>query len=427
MPASPIDPRWQAARRILVIRLDNLGDVLVTTPAIHAIKATLPQAELTLLASPIGAQVGRLNPDLDDVIVYQSPQMDPWQELPQDSAREQRMIALLKERSFDGAVIFTSFRQSSLPQAYLCYLADIPLRHAASIDGPGSLLTTRHKHPERMMHEVERGLDLVGALGLSTDELDLVLRVPEQGRDQLREAVPLDSGARPVMVIHPGCTMPARTYPWEMYAEVADLLVERLGATVLLTGSGGERDLVMQIYEHLRPETRSSTLPVAGALSFPAFCALIEAADAVVTNNTGPMHIAAALKTPVAALFALTNPPEQWGPWRVPHRLLFHDVACRICYSRVCPYGHECLRLVTPAMVVAAVAALIEEQRNKGTKEQTQEPRTKNLEPKLEQRQDQLSQAPSTLQSIEDQEAVAAGTEPPVLGSRFLVLPEAQR
>ncbi|MBV9791646.1 MAG: glycosyltransferase family 9 protein, partial [Chloroflexi bacterium] len=98
MPASPIDPRWQAARRILAIRLDNLGDVLVTTPAIHAIKASLPEAEITLLASPVGAQVGRLNPDLEDVIVYQSPQMDPWQELPQDSEREQRMIALLKER-----------------------------------------------------------------------------------------------------------------------------------------------------------------------------------------------------------------------------------------------------------------------------------------------------------------------------------------
>jgi lipopolysaccharide heptosyltransferase II len=359
MPASAIDPRWQAARRILAIRLDNLGDVLVTTPAIHAIKQSLPQAELTLLASPVGAQVGRLNPDLDDVIVYQSPQMDPWQELPQDSEREQRMIALLKQRQFDAAVIFTSFRQSSLPQAYLCYLADIPLRHAASIDGPGSLLTSRHKHPERMMHEVERGLDLVGALGLGTDDRDLVLRVPQQGRDQLQASLPLQGRAAPVVVIHPGCTMPARTYPWEMYVEVADLLVERLGATVLLTGAGSERELTQQIYERLQPATRQATLPVAGMLSFPAFCALIEAADLVVTNNTGPMHIAAALKTPVAALFALTNPYEQWGPWRVPHRLLFHDVPCRICYSRVCPYGHECLRLVTPSMVVDAAAELL--------------------------------------------------------------------
>ena len=77
--------------------------------------------------------------------------------------------------------------------------------------------------------------------------------------------------------------------------------------------------------------------------------------------GTGPMHVSAAVKTPVVALFALTNPPEQWGPWRVPHRQLYHDVACRICYSRICPYGQECLCLVTPEMVVDAAAELLKE------------------------------------------------------------------
>src|SRR5207253_165939 len=177
-----IDERWRSTRRILAIRLDNLGDVLVTTPAIHAIKASLPAIELSLLTSPVGAQVARLNPDIDEVIVYEAPWMEPWHRLPLNSKREQQMIAMVKERQFDGAIIFTSYHQSSLPAAYLCYLAEIPLRLAASIDGPGSLLTTRHKHPERMMHEVQRGLDLVSSIGLETDDLDLVLRVPENAR-----------------------------------------------------------------------------------------------------------------------------------------------------------------------------------------------------------------------------------------------------
>lgn len=362
-----IDERWQAARRIVAIRLDNLGDVLVTTPAIHAIRRSLPKAHLTLLASPVGAQVGRLDPDLDDVIVYQAPWMDPWHTLPRDSDREQRMIATLKERRFDAAIIFTSFRQSPLPSAYLCYLADIPLRAAASIDGPGSLLTTRHKHPERMMHEVERGLDLVGTLGIGTDERDLVLRVPDDARAQARALLrstrmaSAGPGAhpQPLVVIHPGCSMPARTYPWEMYAGIADLLVERLGATVIVTGTPEERELVRRIYERTHRKTREALHTFAGMLPFPEFCALIEAADLTITNNTGPMHVSAAVKTPVVALFALTNPPEQWGPWRVPHRLLYHDVACRICYSRVCPYGHECLRLVSPETVIEAAAELL--------------------------------------------------------------------
>ena len=153
--------------------------------------------------------------------------------------------------------------------------------------------------------------------------------------------------------------MPARTYPWEMYAEVVDLLVERLDAIVLLTGTEDEHALVERICDRLGAAARTSVLSVAGMLPFPAFCALVEAANLVITNNTGPMHVAAAVKTPVVALFALTNPPEQWGPWRVPHRQLYHDVPCRICYSRICPYGHECLRLVTPQSVVDAAAELV--------------------------------------------------------------------
>jgi len=358
-----IDRQWLEAQRILAVRLDNLGDVLVTTPALHAIKASLPHARLTLLASPVGAQVARLNPDIDDLIVYEAPWMDPWHKLPQDSQREQKMIAAIQESHFDGAIIFTSFHQSSLPAAYFCYLADIPLRVAASIDGPGSLLTTRHKHPERMMHEVQRGLDLVSSIGLETDDLDLVLRVPENARRQLaallyEHAIDL---SRPLVVVHPGCSMPARTYPWEMYAQVVDLLVERLGATVALTGAMDEQALVDRVLVRLRRHTRRATLALAGALSFEQFCALIEAADLTITNNTGPMHISAAVKTPVIALFALTNPPEQWSPWRVPHRQLYHDVACRICYSRVCPYGHECLRLVSPKMVIDSATELLVE------------------------------------------------------------------
>ena len=114
---SMIDPAWERARNLLAVRLDNLGDVLVTTPALHAIRRSLPEASLTLLASPVGAQAGRLNPDIDEVIVYQAPWMDPWRELPQESAREQRMIATLKARAFDGAIIFSSYHQSPLPSA----------------------------------------------------------------------------------------------------------------------------------------------------------------------------------------------------------------------------------------------------------------------------------------------------------------------
>src|SRR5205823_6826734 len=260
---------------VLAVRLDNLGDVLVTTPAIHAIKQSLPMlargvpgANLTLLAGPVGAQAGRLNPDIDEVIVYEAPWMDPWHRLPQDADREQRMIATLKEREFDGAIIFTSFRQSALPAAYLCYLAGIPLRVAASIDGPGSLLTTRHKHPERMMHEVERGLDLVNAIGITTNALDLVLKVPIIARESVYEFLSVQNvdPHRPLLVIHPGCSMPARTYPYAMYSRVLDLVIERLGATVVVTGTKDEQALVEHVLDKVQEHNRRATIACAGTL-----------------------------------------------------------------------------------------------------------------------------------------------------------------
>ncbi len=359
-----LDERWRDACNVLLIRLDNLGDMLLTTPAFHAVKVALPDARLTLLASPIGAQVGVLDPDIDAVITYQAPWMDPWSKLVHDSQREQQVIARIKEQHFDGAIIFTSYHQSSLPAAYLCYLADIPLRAAASIDGPGSLLTTRHKHPQKMMHEVERGLDLVAALGMTTTDDDMMLNVPSSA--MLRVATLLavhrvQQEKRPLIVVHPGCSMPARTYPPELYTEVIRLLIEQLAAFIIVTGADDEQDLVTGVLEGIPIEHQQSVLGQAGTLSFPELCALIQIADLTITNNTGPMHIAAALKTPVVTLFALTNPPEQWGPWHVPHRQLYHDVSCRICYQRVCPYQHECLRLVSPGIVVSAATELLAE------------------------------------------------------------------
>ena len=352
-----VDPRWAQARRILISRLDNLGDVLLATPAIRAVREGLPEAHLTLHASASGAQVAQLDPDLDDVIVYQAPWMDPEKTLPQDPAREQTMIERLRAGRYDGAIIFTSYHESPLPTAYLYYLAGVPLRHAASIDGPGSLLTTRHRHPERMMHEVERGLDLVAGLGFRTQHLDLVLRLRPGDREAM-EARLRALGAsrdRPLVSIHPGSTCPSRAYPWQQCALTADLLVSQLGCEVVFTGTGAERELV----ERIRRAMQRRSLSLAGRTTFAELAALAAASDLVIANNTGPAHVAAALKTPLVVLFALTNPPEQWRPWRAPHRLLYHPTECAICYQRRCPRDHACLANVTPEHVAQAAAELL--------------------------------------------------------------------
>jgi lipopolysaccharide heptosyltransferase II len=349
---------WADARRILLIRLDSLGDVILMTPAFHAIKETQPAAQLTLLTSPVGAQVAGLNQDLDEVLVYASPMTDAWLEVPHTPERELQLVETLRQREFDGAIIFTSYRQSPLPAALLSYLAGIPLRLGATDDGAGSLLTTRHRWPAGLFHEVERGLSLVAAAGYHSRDAELVLQVPAAIQRQVRRRLS-QSGvdpARPLVVVHPGCSMPARTYPWQRFAAAADLLVQRLGAHVVLTGSREEVPLVERLRAHMAHPAQSW----AGQSSLAELAGLIQVADLVVTNNTGPAHIAAAVKTPVVDLFAWTNPPEQWRPWRVPQRLLNRPVPCRLCYQRICSYDHACLD-VSPAQVAEAAASLLHE------------------------------------------------------------------
>ena len=351
-----LDRRWDHARRILVVRLDNLGDVLLMTPAIHAIRQSHPRAHIALWTSAIGAEVAAMDPDIDEIIVYEAPWMDPWHRLPQDGRRELAMIAELRRHKFDGAIIFTSYHQSALPAAYMCYVAGIPLRLAASIDGPGSLLTTRHRHPDRMMHEVERACDLVAAAGMRSDSLELVLTIQPEWECALRAklahmGISLD---HPTAVVHAGCSMPARTYSAAGFTAVADALIDRLGVQVIFSGSPGERDLV----ERIRQGMRRRAYSVAGETSTAELATLIRMSDLVVTNNTGPGHIAAAVHTPVVVLFALTNPPEQWHPWTEQRRLLYRQVDCALCYARICPFNQECLAIPAHEVVDAAADLL---------------------------------------------------------------------
>ncbi|CAA9452413.1 MAG: ADP-heptose--lipooligosaccharide heptosyltransferase II [uncultured Rubrobacteraceae bacterium] len=345
----------EALRRVLLVRLDNLGDVLLTTPAFRAVRQALPEAHLALLAGPAGCEVGRLNPDVDETILYHAPNEDVYFELPQNPKRELAAIKTLEERDFDAAIIFTSYKQSALPAAYLCYLAGIPVRAAGSFEGPGSLLTHRHRYEETVppKHETLRGLELTESLSFPPVEPEMVL-VPrtedEEGAAQLLER----HGVERFVLVHPGASASSRAYPPERYAEVVEELAGQSGLPVLVTGGPNEEDLTRRV-------AGSAGVSLGGETSFGVFASLAGRAAVVVTNNTGTTHVASALKRPVVTVFAGTNPAEQWGPWRTPNRLLTHPVPCAPCYKRVCPIGHECLTGIAPGIVVDAALRLLHE------------------------------------------------------------------
>jgi lipopolysaccharide heptosyltransferase II len=347
--------RWAEARNLLCVRLDNIGDVLMTGPAVRALRRGGPELggpRVTLLTSKAGASVARLMPEVDEAILYEA----PWVKasaLRGDSASDRAMADQLRSRGFDAVVIFTVYSQNPLPSALLCFLADIPLRMAYCRENPCQLLTDWVPETEphdAVRHEVRRQLDLVAAVGCGTADERLTLRVSEAADEataMLLDRVGIDTGG-PWAVLHPGSTAASRRYPPELFASAADGLA-RLGWQVVLTGDAHERPLV----EHVRGAMHHTAASLAGMLRLEELAAVIQSAPVLISNNTAAAHIAAAVGTPVVDLYALTNP--QHTPWGVSHRVLFHDVPCRYCYKSVCPEGHHgCLGLVSPDEVVRA-------------------------------------------------------------------------
>ena len=349
--------RWSKARNVLCVRLDSMGDVLMTTPALGALKETCPDRRITLLTSRAGRNVGIFAPVVDRVLVYEAPWMKAAATRA-DAAFDHAIIRSLQMKLFDAAVIFTVYSQNPLPAALMCHLADIPLRLAHCRENPYQLLTdwVPESEPQNgIRHEVQRQLDLVQSIGCTAQNRNLSLKIPPGVRQGMRQRLKRHNFDvhQPWVVIHPGASAPSRRYPPENFAALAGILTNKHGWQAVYTGSAEERTLV----DKIRVQSQAPSLSLAGQLSFAELAALIDLAPILISNNTGPAHIAAAAGTPVIDLYAPTNPQHQ--PWGVPHRVLFHDVACKYCYKSVCPERHhDCLRKLRPEDVAAATLEL---------------------------------------------------------------------
>jgi lipopolysaccharide heptosyltransferase II len=345
---------WLQARRILCVRLDSLGDVLMCTPAMRALRQAVPGRTLTLLSSPSGAAALPFVPELDDAIAWSA----PWTKSAAPAATP-APIATLAARAFDAAVIFTTYTQSALPAALLCQLAGIPLRLAHCRENPYDLLTDWVPDPEPatlVRHEVQRQLALVQRVGCRSADLGLSF-VPRPADFTAARARLTAAGIdpdRPWILLHPGASAASRRYPAGHWAHVLRLLAQELRLPLVLTGSAEEGELV----DGIQFASAVPAVSLAGRLALGELGAALRLAAIVVTNNTGPAHMAAAVGTPVVDLYALTNP--QHTPWNVRSRVLFHDVPCRFCYRSTCPEGHQaCLDGVAPQRVAEAVRELL--------------------------------------------------------------------
>lgn len=334
-------------RRVLVVRLDSFGDVLVCGPAVRAVAAAA-DTEAWLLCGPQGAPAAALLPGVSGIRTWAAPWVtESGRALDDDAVAAFR--ALVAEVRPDEAIVLTSFHQSPLPTAVLLRLAGVPRVSGASVDHAGTLLDVRLRPGEDLdedQPEPERALAIVRAAGYDLpagDDGRLAVVVDAV----VPEAVAALDG---YVVVHPGASVPAREWPAEHHTALVAGLVER-GIPVVVTGSPGERGLTAAVAGTVAVDLGGRTTPA-------ELAAVLAGARAVVVGNTGPAHLAAAVGVPVVSLFSPVVPAVRWAPYTDRVVVLGDQTAaCALSRARECPVpGHPCLASVQPDRVIRTLA-----------------------------------------------------------------------
>lgn len=342
--------------RILLIRPDHLGDVLLTTPAIHALRAAHPNTEIHALVGPWSATVLSNFSDLDVILTLPFPGFNrgaklswgsPYQ-LALESARSLRRIG------YGAAVIF---RPDHWWGALLAHLAGIPQRVGYDLPDTRPFLT--HPVEHRHEHAVLQNTRLVEALVGKVDVNDLALRYPVDDENRGWVAGYLEAwgvGARtPLIAIHPGSGTQVKQWDEAKWAFVADTLADQLDGQVILTG--GDHELVL--CRRIAAQMKRRPCIAAGDTGIGSLAALFERCAVVLGPDSGPLHLAVAAGAPTVTLFGPADPVE-FGSWGSPERqqVLYTNIGCRPC--RVLDWGdddpanHPCVREITAARVLEA-------------------------------------------------------------------------
>jgi heptosyltransferase-2 len=343
-----MDVDAQQIRRILVREVNWVGDAVLTLPALEALAGRFPPAEITLLARPWVAGLFAGHPAVDRIIEYRT----------EDAHRGLRgrwcLAGELKGERFDLAVLFPN----SMDAALIPWLAGIPRRVGYPTDGRRWLLT--HPVSNRSAaggHQVERYLAIVRALGgQGTPKLRLPVseEARRRGEEFLREQAIAASG--PLVALNPGSVYgSAKRWPAARFAAVADALVESRGATILLVGSEGERPVLDQVTTRMR----RPVVNLGGRTDLLTLVGLLQRVHLLVSNDTGAMHIAAAVGTRVLAVFGPTDAVAT-GPLGKCVRVIRVPIPCSPCLLRECPIDHRCMTGVTVAQVLHEAQVLLD-------------------------------------------------------------------
>ncbi len=341
-------------RTVLVVAPNWLGDAIMALPAIADLTRHLPSATITVAARRSVADLYRLVPSVSHVITME------W------GGRwwRRRAFADDVERLRDAAADAALLLPNSFATAWLVKRAGIPQRWGYRSDMRGRLLTRAVPRPAGSRHQAAYYQHLTAALGMPAGPLEPAVAVPERAMASARQLL-LDrgwNGERPIVTLAPGAAYgTAKRWIPGHVARLVSSLVSVGGATCALVGSRGDAATTRMVREGAGDEARRHVIDLAGDTTLEVLAGVLGISQACVANDSGAMHLAAAVGTPVAALFGPTREDETAPLTRAGGRaeVLTHPVWCRPCMLRECPIDHRCMTGIEPARVFATVVRLM--------------------------------------------------------------------
>lgn len=337
--------------RILVRGVNWVGDTILTYPTIESLKRQFPEAKISILVLAHLADLWRTFPHIDEIIPFEK--RSGMKAVMEDL----RIRGILKRMRFDlGLILPRSFRS-----AFQTYLARIPIRIGYEDAGRSMLLTHRIVRREELLrgHRIYYYHELLKPLGRMGDVSPPRLPLREEDRKWAGEYLDrrgLIDGT-PVIGFNPGAAYgSAKCWPAARFGELGKRLSEAWKAGVIVFGSETERKIAHQIFNRLG----SRGVDLTGHTSLLQLAALLERCTLLVTNDTGTMHVATAVGTPVVAIFGPTD-PSATGPWGMGHVVVKKEISCSPCFKRVCPTDHRCMEEITVEEVEEVVNRKLEE------------------------------------------------------------------
>jgi heptosyltransferase-2 len=336
--------------RLLIRGTNWIGDVVMTLPALAAIRRKWPRARIAVLAKPWVAEIYRLSPDVDEVIPFAEPGRHAG------LLGKLRLSRELRGRGFSAAILL----QNAIEAAILATLAGIPLRAGYNADGRGWLLThsVRRTKAIRRVHQIDYYLEMVRALGCPPAEREACLRPgPDYGEtaESLCRRLGIDA-ARPLIGLAPGAAYgPAKKWFPDRFAAVADRLLAATGGQAVLFGSEGDRASTAAVARH----AGHPLIDVAGRTNLKEAIALMARCALFISNDSGLMHVAGALGVPTIAIFGSTN-PKTTSPAGRRSIVIHHNVPCGPCLKPVCPTDFRCMDLIGVEEVATEALRLLD-------------------------------------------------------------------